>query len=908
MSKDWCTWYGVPSSNKVQCKACNSVFAKKTCRMLSHLGYEGTAGIRDTGVSLCPQLSSQIRALFVRCKGKFPQRPAVCHVDGIDVALIDNDISNGRATQRSTQEDSCTAPEEVVRGTSEGNQNTGTSGERETPRASSSRLQRQSTLVDGFEEATRRKLNEVWANFFYAANIPFAVARNPAFKEAVKRTAEYNKAYNPPSYHDLRHKLLDQAKTDIEAKMKKRTEDSIRKFGATLSIDGWSSVTNRPLINAMLVSSAGEQFLGAVDTSGEEKNAVYLASILETFIEKVGPANVVQVTTDNAPVNPAAWNLVSSKYPHIFFQGCAVHALNLLIKDWGSQKWVEDEVTKGRIVVKFFKKRHLPLAIFWKYETKYSLLMPGETRFASNYLMIARLIKVKEKLQQTVTDPQWGEHVRKLGRNSSSRKEFRAVRETILDDQFWLRCVNIKDVLAPVVHGLRDLNAKTPCMGKVLHITRKLEEHVLTLSEKPFYLSSHLAIPLVKSFYERRKMVETDLHYAGALLNPYLLQDKELADDQYATDACKRVLMKICKPRDYANVVKEFVAFRHREPPFHNMLDPKEQKMSAHAWWDFEGACGKLIAPIAKRILAQPVSSSSCERNWSSYSFVHNKFRNKLKAQRAMDLVYVYTNSKVLSTSKERDEKKWYHENVESEDSEEPSSEDEDGEPVLDDREAMSNDLENVDDETFRSLNRNNEGFGINRLGVFDYQSDEDNCAYDEDVTPISRFLDGTGALTSKNIIAEKEDTRVQLADENGTMDVNDATLQTDEVIAFLNSPSTSLAQAEEHEKPHEVEKNVDSRLLGSKRPRLVSNGVGTKELVQDLQVPTHGGPPRALFTTVSTTLDGVEGSQFGKQHLNVFKDMLPCINQTRSILALSDDEKDETLAQICDCHFEHLP
>jgi hypothetical protein len=45
------------------------------------------------------------------------------------------------------------------------------------------------------------------------------------------------------------------------------------------------------------------------------------------------------------------------------------------------------------------------------------------------------------------------------------------------------------------------------------------------------------------------------------------------------------------------------------------MLDPAEQKLLAHAWWDFEGACGKLIAPIAERILAQPVSSSSCERN-----------------------------------------------------------------------------------------------------------------------------------------------------------------------------------------------------------------------------------------------------------------------------------------------------
>jgi len=50
-----------------------------------------------------------------------------------------------------------------------------------------------------------------------------------------------------------------------------RTKDSVRKFGVTLSIDGWSSITNRPLINAMLISSTGEQFLGLVDTHGQKK-------------------------------------------------------------------------------------------------------------------------------------------------------------------------------------------------------------------------------------------------------------------------------------------------------------------------------------------------------------------------------------------------------------------------------------------------------------------------------------------------------------------------------------------------------------------------------------------------------------------------------------------------------------
>jgi len=78
-------------------------------------------------------------------------------------------------------------------------------------------------------------------------------------------------------------------------------------------------------------------------------------------------------------------------------------------------------------------------------------------------------------------------------------------------------------------------------------------------------------------------MVETDLYYARALLNPYLLHDKELTDNLHAIERCKLVLMQIYKPKEYVDVVREFVAFQYKEPPFYNMLDPSKQKLSTHA-------------------------------------------------------------------------------------------------------------------------------------------------------------------------------------------------------------------------------------------------------------------------------------------------------------------------------------
>ena len=90
-----------------------------------------------------------------------------------------------------------------------------------------------------------------------------------------------------------------------------------------------------------------------------------------------------------------------------------------------------------------------------------------------------------------------------------------------------------------------------------------------------FEVDDEETIDVEKHFRERWALVKTDLHDAGALLNLYLLQDKELADDLDAITTCKRVLGRLCFFETYPNVVLEFLAFRHKQPPFHNMLDPK---------------------------------------------------------------------------------------------------------------------------------------------------------------------------------------------------------------------------------------------------------------------------------------------------------------------------------------------
>ncbi|GAV84697.1 LOW QUALITY PROTEIN: Dimer_Tnp_hAT domain-containing protein, partial [Cephalotus follicularis] len=78
------------------------------------------------------------------------------------------------------------------------------------------------------------------------------------------------------------------------------------------------------------------------------------------------------------------------------------------------------------------------------------------------------------------------------------------------------------------------------------------------------------------------------------------------------------------------------------------VLDPK-------AWWLVHGSSAPILQNLALKLLGQPCSSSCCERNWSTYSFMHSMRsplsmrRNKISPKRAEDLVFVHINLRLLS-------------------------------------------------------------------------------------------------------------------------------------------------------------------------------------------------------------------------------------------------------------------
>ena len=72
------------------------------------------------------------------------------------------------------------------------------------------------------------------------------------------------------------------------------------------------------------------------------------------------------------------------------------------------------------------------------------------------------------------------------------------------------------------------------------------------------------------------------------------------------------------------------------------------QSMNPISWWSTYGVETPKFSEIAFKVLSQPIRSSSVERLWSTYTYIHNVKRNKLNSLRVDNLVYVHSNIKLL--------------------------------------------------------------------------------------------------------------------------------------------------------------------------------------------------------------------------------------------------------------------
>ena len=377
--------------------------------------------------------------------------------------------------------------------------------------------------------------------------------------------------------------------------------------------------------------------------------------------------------TDGAANCKAAGRLVELRYPHITWMPCVAHTCDLALEDIFGLDHFKSIHANTKELVAFITNHHSTLAAWREHapvipanatvkeaaelRRVYSLqlIKPGETRFASAHMQLARVLEVKAKLQQFVVSERWAAAVG--GMKAADRARADEYKELILSRAYWATVQQAVSLCTPIYNLLRKADGEAPMTGKVYRFCFDVSQHL----QGDFGLPAAV-IRQVRAIWKTRwDQMDSPVHGAAYCLDPQFWDDEGLGAN--GSDPCKDHLFdlfeKLLPDEGEAQKARlSYASFRSKEVVFGRQRAVEDAGvMPAHQWWETHAGAHPQLQRVAKRLLAQPVSACTCERNWSAYDFIHSKRRNRLTAARARNLVYVFTNGRLvnkLATSEEQ--------------------------------------------------------------------------------------------------------------------------------------------------------------------------------------------------------------------------------------------------------------
>ena len=153
---------------------------------------------------------------------------------------------------------------------------------------------------------------------------------------------------------------------------------------------------------------------------------------------------------------------------------------------------------------------------------------------------------------------------------------------------------------------MKEFYEKKPWMDNAYIIMRALHHHMTALCNAPFNM------PLAPSRGNLRSCLQEERSHGckwpplychiGALLNPHLIKDMELCDDQQVIVGLMKAFQKFFDNTEefQAMKVKFNLYFQTMSPYYREYIwSPMEMKEIAHVWWFTNNSIGKLLPCIA---------------------------------------------------------------------------------------------------------------------------------------------------------------------------------------------------------------------------------------------------------------------------------------------------------------------
>ncbi|GBG62514.1 hypothetical protein CBR_g30832 [Chara braunii] len=356
---------------------------------------------------------------------------------------------------------------------------------------------RQNTITESFTSKWQMEFKKKWLRFVYSQRLRFNVFRSEPWLDVVRHFRDLPGPVKVlwPSENEIADiETIVHTADDVGADLAE-VRAPFYVTGATIMSDGRKSRDARPIVNFLAGGSRGVMLVRTMNREGERDRAPdVLARWIKVF-DDFPPKWVNAICTDSASAYVAVTNMLQGpqqrpEHRRITWLPCAVHVCNKMLSDIGcSVPWSKDIIVRGRPVVHFIKEHGAALHIFRGESSQMGLIYPCETRFASVFAMVERLLAVRSALERTVDS--WG----MVPWDHSVRHLARWVRWQVRHGSWWDSMGILLRIMEPVYDLLRRLDRGGLHMSRVVEWTQDLARQV---AEKVCALPPNLAHYIVQ--------------------------------------------------------------------------------------------------------------------------------------------------------------------------------------------------------------------------------------------------------------------------------------------------------------------------------------------------------------------------------------------------------------------------
>lgn len=276
-----------------------------------------------------------------------------------------------------------------------------------------------------------------------------------------------------------------------------------------------------------------------------------------------------------------------------------------------------------------------------------SLIKTGETRFASTYFMVERMLLLRRVINRVLQLPQYG--LKTYAGSQAGAK----VKRTMDDDSLWDKAALFCNAFKPLKDIIRMADHDLGCTSKIYPSMQNLEDTWSGL-ESGINGFNGFQRHLMTKHRERWNFLDFDIHGCTYALDPFF-HDDSVVGLQKVMRGLRSIIQHYLPPPGRILAMTQFIAFKNKPmstimglPPGQNWHNAVKM-YGVKGWWQIYGSeIGTELMEVAIKAHSVGSSVGPSERNWSAFGATITKLRNNMSIGQAAKRVFVQQNMRQL--------------------------------------------------------------------------------------------------------------------------------------------------------------------------------------------------------------------------------------------------------------------